>query len=437
VQYIFITDTYKTKQEQFDTHFGRIVKDGMIDFNNMGYQFGFDSVLFLLDNLSVEYLYSDPDTVEPSLEMQFYNILNAYREPEEFLTYYIEHEGEEPIFTYHLQINEILLLNAGMIYPLYPDSIPVPRAPEDALLAGSYTYERNFFQVSYDIFINFTNRSQLIMKEMRLILLLAIGSLLLVFTVFFITLQNMIRQKRLSDLKTDFINNMTHELKTPLSTISVASSSLGNRKIIQKEERVEELSELIKRQNRHLSELIDRILDIHIWEKDQVKLRMKEVELESWLKNLTSAFLLDKKDSDLEIDLRINLEKPTHNMDEVHMSTMLNNLLSNAEKYGNRPCRILVEAGHRQGSFALSVSDNGPGIRKEELRHLFEKFYRGTQAKHRVIKGLGLGLFYVKQIAEAHEGSVSVSSQPGKGTRFDILIPETQLKQDDDGFTAG
>ena len=105
---------------------------------------------------------------------------------------------------------------------------------------------------------------------MWFILTISIFTLLLVFTVFYVTLRNMLKQKRLSEMKTDFINNMTHELKTPLSTISVASSSLGNRSVIQQEDKVEELSGLIKRQNRHLSELIDRILDINIWEKDQI-----------------------------------------------------------------------------------------------------------------------------------------------------------------------
>ena len=143
---------------------------------------------------------------------------------------------------------------------------------------------------------------------MWLILALAIFTLLLVFTVFYITLRNMLLQKRLSDMKTDFINNMTHELKTPLSTISVASSSLGNRTIIRQQKKVEELSELIKRQNRHLSELIDRILDINIWEKDQVRLKPEHVLIERWIRDLVDAFMLEQEKVSPVLDLKFDLE---------------------------------------------------------------------------------------------------------------------------------
>ncbi len=423
VQYIFITETYRTKQKQFDLKFGGLVKDGMIAFNNMDYQFGLDSVLYILDNLAVDFLFSDPDTLDISPAQSFHDILIHYRDPEIFLSDYIRETGEDPDFTYHLQINELFLLDMGFEQQVYPDTISLPLAPPEALLAGSYTHERNFFRISYDIYINFTNRSKMILNEMWLILGLAILTLLLVFTVFYITLRNMLLQKRLSEMKTDFINNMTHELKTPLSTISVASSSLGNKTIIQQEERVEELSGLIKRQNRHLSELIDRILDINIWERDQVKLKPEHLLVEKWLRELVDAFILEKGNASPVIDLQTEIEVESHLLDQVHMSTVINNLLSNAVKYGANPCRIEVKVDDHNGFLSLSVKDNGPGIRRDELKHIFEKFYRGEESKQRVIKGLGLGLYYVKQIVAAHNGTITVRSSPGKGTTFHIKIP--------------
>jgi two-component system phosphate regulon sensor histidine kinase PhoR len=233
----------------------------------------------------------------------------------------------------------------------------------------------------------------------------------------------MLRQKRLSEMKTDFINNMTHELKTPLSTISVASSSLGNRTIIQQPDKVEELSGLIKRQNRHLSELIDRILDINIWEKDQVKLKPEYIDVERWIRELVEAFLLEQGKGAPEIKLDLKLTVDTCLMDGVHMSTVLNNLLTNAVKYGNHPCLIKLEAYNQDEHFFLKVWDNGPGIRRDEMKHLFEKFFRGEESKQRVIKGLGLGLYYVKQIVEAHQGTIEVRSTRGSGTQFIIQIP--------------
>lgn len=424
MQVLFVTDTYWTKQKQFDARYGRLVKEGMALFSNKDFNFAFDSILYQLDNLALEYLYEKQDSSLGPPAEAFYEALANYEDPVVFIRDFIRKAGEDPDFSYHLQINELDLIDMGYEGRVYPDSLLVlPLAPETALLAGSYTQERNFYRVSYEIYIDFQNRTRMILNEMWLILSLSIFTVLLVFTVFSLTLRNMMKQKRLSEMKTDFINNMTHELKTPLSTISVASSSLGNRSIIQEEDRVEELSLMIKKQNRHLSELIDRILDINIWERDQVRLKRQNVKTESWLRELVSAFLLKQEDSELEIDLELRAVPENTLLDEVHMSTAINNLLSNAVKYGTTPCRIQMNVSEKNGFLLLAISDNGPGIRREELKHVFEKFYRGTESKERVIKGLGLGLYYVKQITEAHGGNINANSVPGKGAEFIIQIP--------------
>ena len=375
VQYIFITNTYRTKQEQFDVKFGDLVRDGLVKFNSQGFNFNFDSVLFDLDNLAVEYLFSVTDSLTQTPGESFFRILDQYREPEAFLREYIHMAGEDPDFSFHYQLSDLHLVDLEYEQRVYPDSVKVPRSPEGALLAGSYTYQRNFFRISYEIYINFTHRSRMILKEMWMILILDILTLALVFLVFFMTLRNMLKQKRLSEMKTDFINNMTHELKTPLSTISVASSSLGNPGIIKQQDKVEELSGLIKRQNRHLSELIDRILDINIWEKDQVKLKPEHVPVAHWIREVVDAFLLKTEKDAPEIHLNVNLDHETHLMDEVHMSTVINNLLTNALKYGNSPCVMELDVYNRNGDLLIEVKDNGPGISREDLKHLFEKFY--------------------------------------------------------------
>jgi len=423
VQYIFITETYQTKKEQFDTRFGNLVREGMSKFNSMDYNFDFDSVLFLLDNKAVEFMYASPDSLTRTPGEVFQGILNQYRDPEYFIHEYIRKAGEDPEFTYHLQIDELYLVDLDLKHQVYPNGQLLPQAPSDALLAGNFTHERNFFNISYGIYVDFVNRSQLILREMWLILVLDLFTLILVFTVFLMTMRNMLQQKRLSEMKSDFINNMTHELKTPLSTISVASSSLGNRTIIEDPKRVEDLSGLIKRQNKHLSELIDRILDINIWEKDQVKLKPEHLQLESWTRQLVKEFLLEQGNEAPEIKLDLQLNEETHLLDEVHMATVMNNLFSNSVRYGNTPCKIDLMVEDNDNSLWIRVSDNGPGIKKEDLKHLFEKFFRGAEAKQRVVRGLGLGLYYVKQIVEAHGGITTVQSKPGEGTTFHIKIP--------------
>jgi len=423
VQYIFITETYSTKKRLMDARYGALVRTALRDFYSDDYNFDFDSVLYVMDNLAVEYLFADPDTMRSTYGEVFYKILTGYREPELYIREYVQNAGEEPDFTYHLQLNELYLVDVGFEQQVYPDSLILGRAPKESILAGSYTHERNFFRISYEVYINFRNLTRMVLNEMWLILILSIFTLLLIFSVFYVTLRNMLLQKRLSEMKTDFINNMTHELKTPLSTISVASSSLGDKSVIQKEQRVEELSGLIKKQNKHLSELIDRILDIHIWEKDQVRLKKQAVNVEKWIRGLSEAFRLEQGKVCQELDLRVDFPSQSLSMDEVHMSTAVNNLLSNAVKYGESPCRILFSVTENEGQLVISVSDNGPGIPREEMKHIFEKFFRGSDSKKRVIKGLGLGLYYVKQIVEAHGGRISVNSIPGKGSRFTIKIP--------------
>ena len=428
VQFMFVTDTYVTKQKQFDARYGSLVKEGMAKFTSQDFNFAFDSVMYILDNLALEYIYDNSDSLfrRPPGEV-FQEPLTNYREPEIFLRDFLRKAGEEPDFIFYLHLTELYLVDMGYEEMVYTDSMLLTQAPHDALLAGSYTHQRNFFRISYEIYIDFQNRNKMILNEMWLILSLSVFTLLLVFTVFYITLRNMLMQKRLSEMKTDFINNMTHELKTPLSTISVASSSLGKPTVIQQEKMVAELSLIIKKQNRHLSELIDRILDINIWERDQIRLKMQLVEPETWIRELRQAFLLKQEGSDLEIDLEIDLEvrAPLNGiwMDEVHMSTAINNILSNATKYGFSPCRVKLMLNEKNGLLGISISDNGPGIRREELKHIFEKFYRGKESKERVIKGLGLGLYYVKQITEAHGGTITAKSTPGRGAEFIILIP--------------
>ncbi len=423
MQFIFVTDTYVTKQKQFDSRYGDLVKKGMAEFTSQDFNYDFDSVMYILDNLSLEYIYSSQDSLPGPPGEMFLNAMVGYQAPEVFLRDFMHNAGEEPDFTYHLQLNELHLLNMGLEKQVYPDSLLLPRAPQEALLAGSNTHERNFFRISYDIYVDFEDRNKMILNEMWLILSLSVFTLLLVFTVFYITLRSMLLQKRLSEMKTDFINNMTHELKTPLSTISVASSSLGKPAVIQEEKMVEELSQIIKKQNRHLSELIDRILDINIWERDQVRLKKQEMDAEKWIRELIKSFLLKQEGSDLDIDLEVDACPEIIWMDEVHMSTTINNILSNAIKYGHSPCKIKIIVSGKNGILEIAISDNGPGIRKEELKHVFEKFYRGKESKERVIKGLGLGLYYVKQITEAHGGTLGAKSTPGKGAEFIIQIP--------------
>jgi two-component system phosphate regulon sensor histidine kinase PhoR len=292
----------------------------------------------------------------------------------------------------------------------------------EALQAYSYTTEGNWFRIRYDFYVDFTHKSGIIYREMTLTLALALITILIVVVVFYLTLKNMLLQKKLSDLKTDFINNMTHELKTPLSTIAVATSSLSDEKFLKQQDRVKELSALIKKQNRHLTQLIDRILDITIWEKDQVKLEKKPVHIYQFMKEKLESFKLEFKEHNPSIKEEFLLDKDYVMLDDVLMTTVMNNLFSNAVKYCVKAPEIYVKV-ILKNKLTIQVSDNGIGINSEDQKYIFDKFYRAGKGDFRSVKGLGLGLYYVKQIVNAHGGEIILDSQPGKGSTFTINIP--------------
>ena len=161
MQFLFVTDTYVTKKKQFDAHYGTLVKEGMAEFTSQDFNFAFDSVLYHLDNLALEYLYEKQDSSLGSPGESFHEALTNYKAPGIFLKDIIREAGEDPDFSYHLQLKELYLIDMGYESKVYPDStVLLPGAPETALLAGSYTQQRNFYRVSYKIYIDFQNRQR-------------------------------------------------------------------------------------------------------------------------------------------------------------------------------------------------------------------------------------------------------------------------------------
>jgi two-component system phosphate regulon sensor histidine kinase PhoR len=242
-----------------------------------------------------------------------------------------------------------------------------------------------------------------------------------------ITISNMLKQTRLSEMKTDFINNMAHELKTPLTTISIASSTLSESKKKLAPGKIRGLSEMISDQNKQLSKLIDHILDINLWEKDQISLQKKEVDLAELIRSRAEAFRVENANITFSLTEEVKLNGTKAEIDEFQFTIALHNLLSNALKYGGEPPVIQLDAGFEIDHVYVKVKDNGKGIRYDEQTQIFSKFYRGKDGGTR--KGLGLGLFYVKEIVELHGGTVEVFSKLGHGSTFVIRLPIKSLQR--------
>ncbi|MBK9274609.1 MAG: hypothetical protein IPM49_08735 [Flavobacteriales bacterium] len=231
------------------------------------------------------------------------------------------------------------------------------------------------------------------------------------------------RQKRLSEMKNDFIGNMTHELKTPISTIALSSEVIADPSIVREPDRLAAYARIIRSETERLRAQVDRVLQLTTLERDGPSLKTELVDLHALIREVTASFtlVLEERKGDLALDLRA--AQPMVKGDRVHLSNALANLVDNAIKYSPDPPRITVSTREDGGDVAVEVADHGIGIAREHLRHVFERFYRVPTGNVHDVKGFGLGLHHVQQVIKAHQGSVRVHSEPGKGSRFTLLLP--------------
>lgn len=436
IQFFLISDLYDLKKNEFDAQYGASIKNGLVEMQTRFQTNGLDTVFYLMDLQALDrlndYAFADQDTALQELNKY---IIEKYREVlyneekiSSFLEDYLKQAGLDSDFRSGFLIHGISLLNQENIYLVYNEEPEIASERMDvlndteAIHVNRFQVEGNFFRIDFDYYIDFTHKTKIILRDMTIAFILALLSIFVAGAVFLVTIQNMLKHRKLSEMKTDFINNLAHELKTPLTTVSVASSTLADSKIQMNKEKIASLSDLIRQQNRQLTQLIDRILDINIWEKDQITLKKQPVVMEELIQNRLDAFNLELEDKKGVVLDDLKLGDVISNIDEFQFTIAFHNLLSNALKYGGNPPEIKVESGIINEIMFISIFDNGPGIEKDELKQIFSKFYRGNRNRKN-IKGLGLGLFYVRKIIEMHGGTVEVNSKVGKGSEFTIILP--------------
>ncbi len=246
---------------------------------------------------------------------------------------------------------------------------------------------------------------------------------ILLVLIFLSTLYIIFRQKKLSEIKSDFVNNMTHELKTPISTISLASQMLKDDSIPIQEKNVSQITKVIDDESKRLGYQVEKVLQMAIFDRGKIRLKIKELDIHRLIQNVVSNFAMQVENKNGTIDLQLEADPSTLSVDEVHFTNIISNLLDNAIKYCNTKPEIVIHTETSGKKITISVEDNGVGIRKEDLKRVFERFYRVPTGNIHNVKGFGLGLSYVKKIVEEHDGTIVVDSQPQKGTRFSISLP--------------
>ncbi|WP_332022353.1 sensor histidine kinase [Kaistella sp.] len=275
----------------------------------------------------------------------------------------------------------------------------------------------------YTLALVFPRKDYSLAKNNLPMLLGTFMSLLTILGIYIISINYMMRQKKIADVKTDFINNMSHEFKTPLATISVATDSLANDKIATNPEKVKYYSGLIKQENLRMKKQVENVLNMSKLERNEVQLYLKETDVRALIKEISESFGLIVAQRNGTLTQEFNTSKYIFKIDEFHISNALVNLLDNANKYSPDAPQIKVKTRNEGNFYVVEISDKGMGMDMDNKTRIFEKFFREETGNIHNVKGQGLGLSYVKKIVELHKGQVLVESQKGKGSTFTIKLP--------------
>lgn len=271
------------------------------------------------------------------------------------------------------------------------------------------------------------NQKTIIWREMFWFIIGAIVFTLIITAAFFVTIKTLLKQKKLSEIKSDFINNMTHEFKTPLATISLAVDALKNDKVKGNEEKTGYFTNIIKEENKRMNKQVETILQAALLDKQEVQLNLKKLPAHDLITAALNNITLQVEEKQGTLDVKLDAEKDMILADEVHFTNLINNLLDNAVKYSKENLAIKLTTENSGSNLKIKIEDNGIGMNKETVNRIFEKFYRAHTGNVHNVKGFGLGLSYVKTMVEAHHGTIKADSVLGKGSTFIINIPLTQI----------
>ncbi|MDA3907700.1 MAG: HAMP domain-containing sensor histidine kinase, partial [Sulfurimonas sp.] len=274
--------------------------------------------------------------------------------------------------------------------------------------------------------IIFPTKRSFIFKSLSLLVpslvLIVILLLIFIYTIFVI-----FRQTNLSIMKNDFMNNMTHELKTPISTISLASQMLQDPMMGKTPEKLQNISNIVSDETKRLRFLVDKVLQMTIFEREKQLLKFIELDAHELVAHSIGNFSLKMESKNGKIQSELNAENPWIMGDEVHFTNVIFNLMENALKYSEDKLALKVSTWNERDRLFISIQDNGIGIKKDQMKRIFEKFYRVPTGNIHNVKGFGLGLSYVKKIIHDHNGLIRVESELNVGTKFIISIPTLKL----------
>jgi two-component system phosphate regulon sensor histidine kinase PhoR len=274
--------------------------------------------------------------------------------------------------------------------------------------------------------VYFPNKNQILLQQIWYMLALSLALVLVLIGCFGYTIGSILRQKKISEMKTDFINNMTHEFKTPVATIMIASETLKDPEIAADQKRVSKLANVIFDENIRLGNHIERVLNIARLEKQELKLEKEPIAMHSLIQSVVESMDLQFQKQQTHLHVQLDAHSDEVVGDELHLSNVLFNLIDNAMKYSEGPAHISIMTKNMGKQFVVQVADKGIGMSKDQLNKVFEQFYRVPTGNLHNVKGFGLGLSYVQDVIQRLQGKVMVKSEKDKGSVFEIHLPLLQ-----------
>ncbi len=284
-------------------------------------------------------------------------------------------------------------------------------------------FPNDIFERPNFLLLSFPEISSHLYKSILFLLAGSVVFTLIILLTFSVTMWVIIHQKKTSEIKSDFINNMTHEFKTPIATISLAVDSIENPKILSLPDKVKYFTGIIRDENRRMNKQVENVLQMAMIDKKDFNLQICEINAHEIIQRSADHFKLQIEKKRGSIVLELDAENPLIESDEVHFFNIINNLIDNAIKYSNESPGIKISTENSADGIRVSVQDNGIGISKEAQEKIFDKFYRVSTGNIHNVKGFGLGLSYVKVIVQTFGGKISLKSEPGKGSIFELYLP--------------
>ena len=326
------------------------------------------------------------------------------------------------------------LMNNGINIPYHftvstQDGREVYRCPDYSDEGSEYTYSQLLFRNDPSskmgvVRVHFPDINSYIFSSVRFVIPSMVFSLILLITFIF-TIVVIFRQKRYSEIKNDFINNMTHELKTPIASISLAAQMLNDESLPKSEKMMKHLVGVVLDETKRLRFLVEKVLQMSMFDRKKASFKKKRLDLNEMVESIANSFTLRVEHTGGKIYVDVGAVDSAIYVDEVHFQNVIFNLMDNAVKYRNpdKPLDIYLKTWNDERGLYLSVRDTGLGMKRDDLKKIFDKFYRVHTGNLHDVKGFGLGLAYVKKVVDLHDGDIKVESEQGKGTTFTIKLP--------------